>query len=290
MHTHLCISLNGGLEYVIRRRFLPMQIKYILGIILSISVFVVGCDSAPSPEDISSSVVLENQSDHSGIMVDLVGTPSFQITGATGSIGTFDVPDGEYTFSLLYPYFLPDTIVHAIENGIPSPPFSIELVQAFAFRVQPDSAVVPLSNNQAVFSTSVKNVSTDSRQIGSYSSHWPYGVTMTNGEWPNEYCQGNAMIQVTAQGQPMLGSIGPGAEYSRSPTFEFWTYFLNQVGCLSAGEYYLFYAPTDALAGARRYFSSIGDSLLTPEQALELNLSLYRKHELFHPALVRITN
>ncbi len=89
---------------------------------------------------------LQNQTDHSGVMVQLLELDQFVITDSTGEF-TFDrLPDGIYTLQAKYPYFRTDQITVQVENGNIQTPVGLELKQQLQFWIKPVETTISMSN------------------------------------------------------------------------------------------------------------------------------------------------
>jgi hypothetical protein len=91
---------------------------------------------------LSGAVSLENQSDHSGVMVKIEALGLFALTDSSGAFSFGEAPDGRWSLEASYPYF--ETVVKEVEvrDGLQRNSARFRLRQLLGFRVElPDTVV-----------------------------------------------------------------------------------------------------------------------------------------------------
>lgn len=93
-----------------------------------------------------SIVTLQNQSEHSGIMVKLVELDTFVITDSSGSFEFPKLRDGNYTLMAKYPYFSTKLLNIIVVDSTVQTRVNIELKQQFQFWIEPAETTISKSN------------------------------------------------------------------------------------------------------------------------------------------------
>lgn len=277
--------------------------------ILTIMVFFLNCkkDKITSNNIIEADirVMLENQIEHSGIMVKILEIDKFYITDSTGRVLFDSIPDGNYTLQVKYPYFITDMANIIIEDGKIKLTVNIELKQKMQFWIEPAETTISMSNlgNPDVFSISgfrqyrvnITKLPVSVRSMFDPVDLWaflPQGF-----EWP-VYPNADSIPDPCYASYGWLGSndafhdidiiFQPGdTTYAPVPHAD---PFLKK--CFFA-DYYLFFSSVTDEDNYPEYFDPVYiRNKSTPNQKLydSMNRSLLKKLELFRPAIVHIKN
>jgi len=255
-------------------------------------------------EFIQNRVKLENQLEHSGIMVKIVELDTFVITDSTGLFIFDNLPDGNYTLLARYPYFAPVQQNILIQDGVFQTPVNLQLKQQLQFWIEPaETTIVRQSQtNPHVFlfpglRQYRVNVSDEPVTVNTFLEpndfwalvpqdfDWPY---VSNPDSLPDYCYG------------LYGWLGgTDIEGGRETTFQLGdTSFVivPRLGdfllkdCVKPGAY-LFYSSISDLGHYLEYFDPAYVRYKgNPNQRLcdEMNRSLLKKRELFRPATIYI--
>jgi hypothetical protein len=92
-------------------------------------------------------VTLENQSDHSGVLVTILGLDTTAVTDSGGYFSFSDIPDGEWSLEAVYPYFESDTTVAEMTGGVLQSPVDMELRQLLQFSIEPSDTTISMSES-----------------------------------------------------------------------------------------------------------------------------------------------
>jgi hypothetical protein len=250
-------------------------------------------------------VTLENQIEHSGIMVKILELDKFFITDSTGLVLFDSIPDGNYILQAKYPYFTMDHANVLFEEGKIQSTVNIELKQQMQFWIEPAETTISMSNlgNPDIFLISgfrqyrvnITNLPVIVKARFDPVDLWaflPQGF-----EWPI-YPNADSIPDPCYASYGWLGSndafhdiyitFQPGdTTYAPVPRVD---PILSK--CFYINDYLFFSAVTDAY-NYPEYFDPIYiRNKSTPDQKLydKMNRSLLKKLELFRPAIVHITN
>jgi hypothetical protein len=91
-------------------------------------------------------VTLQNQTEHSGIMVKLVELDTFTVTDSTGHFQFNKLPDGSYTLEAKYPYFSTEQLNITISDSLIQSEVQIQLRQQLQFWIEPAETTISRSN------------------------------------------------------------------------------------------------------------------------------------------------
>ncbi len=240
-------------------------------------------------------VTLENQSEHSGIMVELLELDTFAVTDSTGKFILQNIPDGEYTMRAGYPYFSFAETKVLVQNGIIQTPVNMELKQLLQFWVEPsETTLSALDLSTLTAYLFVKNITDTIVTIGGYSSPEIFVAFEPQGfDWPLDSVPN---LCERRHGTFVNGdlTVAPGYSFLPSVTKSFQRQIPMDWGdsCFQRGTYLLFLGYTD-LSRFPRYFDS-GRYLWNdsdPRQPVyeQMNKSLYKKQKLFRPATILVT-
>jgi hypothetical protein len=122
-----------------------------LAVFSSVAVLLlaaIACDNdstwRPAP-GLSGYVRLENQNDHSGVLLRVSELDSTAVTDSTGFFSFGGIPDGSWQIVARYPYFEPDTATANLANGILQERIDITLEQLFQFWIEPSDTTISMS-------------------------------------------------------------------------------------------------------------------------------------------------
>jgi len=124
-----------------------MRIHIGVVILICATLCCSGCkDSGTQPQPTEKSIKLENQMDHSGIMITLVELNKFVITDSLGRFEFDSLRSGNYTLRARYPYFKTEQRTVLIEEGKIKTPVDIVLKQQLQFWIEPAETTISRSN------------------------------------------------------------------------------------------------------------------------------------------------
>jgi hypothetical protein len=122
-----------------------------LSCLLVLVLAALGCGedtSSVRPElGLHGQAVLANQSDHSGVLVKVVGLDSAAVTDAEGFFSISDIPDGHWSLVASYPYFESDTTVAEVVGGVVQSPVEMTLRQLLQFSIEPAETTISMSES-----------------------------------------------------------------------------------------------------------------------------------------------
>ena len=249
-------------------------------------------------------VHLQNQIEHSGIMVRLIELDKFVITDSNGHFEFNTLPDGNYTIEAKYPYFSPEKKTIQVQYGKVQTEVSLELKQQLQFWIQPPETTVSMGNLGSPYAFSLSgfrqyrvNLTDVPVTVGTYVEPQEFLVLVPQGfEWPYianpdslpDYCYreygwmgGNDLI------------IDAMHTFQPEDTTSFRIVnntIVEHKECFRAGDYFIYSAVSD-LGHYPQYFDPVY-VLYTPNQPLyyEMNRSVTKKRNLFRPAIIHLTN
>lgn len=251
-------------------------------------------------------VRLENQTDHSGIMIRLVELNKFVITDSLGHFDFDTLAPGNYTLRARYPYFKSEQRTVLVEEGKIKMPINIVLKQQLQFWIEPAETTISRSNlnDPNFFSFSgmrlhIVNISGERVNVGTYLDPlYPWGIVPQRFDWPfvqnpdnrTEYCY---------ERYGWLGST------DLIVNFRFWIQHgetllvivpqpLTRIrrDCVKEGTY-LFYSLLNNNGHYPEYFEPDYfwvDTLPHPQPYNQLTKTFFKKRQLFHPVIIHITN
>lgn len=211
-------------------------------------------------------VGLENQSDHSGIVVELTDPLSYKST-VTDSIGEFNfsgLRDGDGTIICSFPFFQPDTQSIRFENGkvIDWEPIILKQLIAIEISYDDSNALVIEYNSEVYLNVQVKYTNFSSEVFQTMSPYSP-GICelihcyQNNFEPFNEFTLGGFWDgELTAFSS---GAILPG-------TTEFTHMFFIGWSEIVPGEYYLYLAPSNS--GNDHFFGQLNNYVFGKENLI----------------------
>lgn len=117
--------------------------------LLSIVLITNSCDRnggvGPRIQVVSGHANLENQSDHSGVLLTITDLDSTAVTDSTGFFSFSGIPDGVWQLRAIYPFFETDTIDVELVNGLLQSPIEITLRQLLQFWIEPTDTTISMS-------------------------------------------------------------------------------------------------------------------------------------------------
>jgi len=166
-------------------------VKRVFGIIILLSL--VNCKNiGVDPDEGRVYVRLQNQTEHSGIMVEFTELNRFTLTDSLGYFSFDDLPNGIYTLHAKYPYFRPEHETVLVKDGKIQTPVNLELKQLLQFWVEPPETTISMSNlgNPDWFSLGglrqyLVNITTVPVRVGTYLGPVHLWALVPQGfDWP----------------------------------------------------------------------------------------------------------
>jgi len=271
-------------------------------------VLLTGCqEEATKPNETPRMFVrLENQTEHSGIMVKILELNRWTTTDSQGYFQFDTLQNGNYTFQARYPYFKTEEFSIMVNNGEIQPLINLHLKQLLQFWIEPAETTVSQNNfnNPNFFAFSgmrmkLTNISSDPVKVRiNHDPLYPWGLVPQELNWPcvpnpdnrPDFCYehygwlGNTdaiiLFYLTIYPGDTLSRIVPGPS--------------NVIGkdCVRIGKY-LFFSLLNNDHYYPEYFDAAYfwiDTLPHPQPYNQLNKTLIKKQELFRPAIINITN
>lgn len=285
-----------------------MAFRYALLLIIAPALFLqLRCkDSGTEASPAELIVRLENQTDHSGIMIRLVELNKFVITDSLGRFEFDSFAPGTYTLRARYPYFKTEERTVLFEAGKIKTQVNIVLKQQLQFWIEPAETTISRGNlnNPNFFSFSgmrlhIVNISGEPVNVGTYLDPlYPWGIMPQGFDWPfvpnpdnhTEYCYAH---------YGWLGST------DAIVNFRFWIQpgdtllvivprhlTVIERDCVREGTY-LFYSLLNNHGHYPEYFDPsyfMVDTLPHPQPYNQLTKTFLKKRQLFRPVIVNITN
>lgn len=287
------------------RLFFNILLHY-LTIPTTFFIVFLSCEGNFAPLNIGGMAVrLQNQNEHSGIMVRVVELDTFVITNPIGNFELKELPDGDYTLEAKYPYFASAEQKVSVINGKITTKIQIELNQQLQFWIEPAETTISINNlsDSVYFSiTGFRqyrvNITEDPVIVGTYLEPLNLWALIPQGfDWPyipnidsiSDLCYlrygwlggTDAIIDV-------FFTFLPG-DKSYTPTIGS-PNILKE--CFQTGNY-LFFSCVSDLGHFPEYFDpSCIRNLDTPNQEIydEMNRSLIKKVGLFRPAILHVVD
>jgi len=112
-------------------------------------VLLTGCqEEATKPNETPRMFVrLENQTEHSGIMVKILELNIWTITDSQGYFQFDTLQNGNYTFQARYPYFKTEKFSIMVNNGEIQPFINLHLKQLLQFWIEPAETTIFIYND-----------------------------------------------------------------------------------------------------------------------------------------------
>ena len=261
------------------------------------------CEQNPQAGVPAGVITLENQTEHSGILVALAEVDTFVVTDSLGFFSFGELPGGSYTLSARYPYF--ETVEAPLRVDGDTGPEAIhyQLRQVFQFWVEPLEMTISLmaatSEISGLGSTTMRatvvNLTDDAVTIG--APHGPFelvAVSPVDHSWPFVPNPDNR-AELCYEHYEWLGSstLTVPAGYNFGPEESLQSSIRVDLDrtCFEAGTYLVFFSVNDA-AHYPEYFNAghFWDQqdpqtwIFTP-----FNRTLLKKHNLFRPAVLHLT-
>ncbi len=233
----------------------------------------------PQPSDVSGFASLENQSDHSGILLRLSELDSTTVTDSAGSFSFSQVPPGAWQLVAFYPYFESCSLMVRVPEDSLLPAGSLLLEQQLQFWTELPSDTISISEDLLEWNTLpltgyVENVTTRMVGVGCY--HGPpklVAVRPAEGSATEECDILYGRLVCMDTHDIHWYSFEPGRVYRCDILTP-----LSQSCFFPSSRYEVYWAISDQ-AHYSRWLQSFG----------EHNLSLYRKKELFRPSTFLLT-
>jgi hypothetical protein len=251
------------------------------------------------PPSQSNYIHLQNQTEHSGIMVKILELNRFVITDSLGYFEFDSLQNGKYTLTAKYPYFSSAQESINVKDNKIEQTVHLELNQLLQFWVEPPETTIFMSNQKdpnyfslATVRTSALNVTNTIVDVGYYMGNpefvaflpvenkWPYG---SNYNPPNDcYLTFGRFVAFTFFNAGKI-TFQPG-DTLQSYT---WQLFSVRRDCFPIGNYLIFWAVSD-LSRYPEYFDPY--NILGKPINETMNQSLLKKNNLFRPGLVHLIN
>ena len=260
-------------------------------------------DSDEHPIGLVGIVELENQDEHSGVIVWNSELDTFAITDETGLFDFGNVADGSYELRVRYPYFEEKVIKFKVEDGKTTTNKPVRLKQVLRFWIEPAETTISInqdSTNEYILDMRgfVENLTEDTVRIGgTLGPRKLFSLYPTKSSWPLTYDDVDNRIESCYEHYGWHGAniffdlfvfpIVPGITGSsilRTPNG-----FILQ--CLDIGAYYAFWSLSDQ-RHFKEYFEADyfwDDDHATVELYNYLNRTLQKKKNLLRPSVVHIT-
>lgn len=259
-------------------------------------IAIAGCDhtTALDPDsslpDFRSRVVLDNQTNHSGVLVKLLGTNAIAVSNDSGyfdfSLRQIDEPfqDGDYSARIIYPYFSSVDTSITLVNGVIDPPLQIQLEQFVRFWVEPSDTLGVISSDGQLRGYA-ENLTDQilTYATGGLQKRWAIEPFIR--EWDESRCAYCRQITDGVQGLPSGIRLDP-YETKLIGYFSFsWFDGCSVYLCIAPGAYDVYVGA--ATGEYQDYFST---RVWSDPHHSALNQSLLKKPELMAPARIFVIN
>jgi hypothetical protein len=272
----------------------------LLAIIFFVIVLYSSCDKKNptqfDPPFQLNYISLQNQTEHSGIMVKIKELDQFVITDSLGFFNFDSLPNGNFILKAKYPYFATREESIRVVSGKIEPPVHLELKQLLQFWIEPPETSISINNdpnycrltgfrlNMANLTDSTVTVQNSKGGTLHLEALKPIGFS-----WPTDNCH-------ATYGMFIVGNLAFGPNYTFQPkdTVSLPSgSIIMEVDplCLSLNKYLLYATIPDQL-NFKEYFDIDSLQAGTPNQPRynQMNSSLLKKINLFRPMIVHITN
>lgn len=279
-----------------------MLSKYCVVVCLSI-LLLFGCEKPTSPDekvlDKENYIHLQNQTDHSGVLIKILETGAMAITDSLGYFTLPKVIDGEYTLQVKYPFFKIVEQSVVISDSLLQTKIELELEQQLQFWVEPAETTITIADktNFLEFRGYAENISDTIVSGTTYtlpsnwgilpeSIYWNFGGSILDSKRCYEENWNIGLTDMTAVGGY---SIQAGKIISILNK-EVW-----QLGyeCTPPGRKYLLFFSLVDEKHFGEYFQGefFVDGKVDINQIINpLTKSLFKKRELFRPSIINFTN
>jgi hypothetical protein len=252
-------------------------------------------------------IKLENQTDHSGIWVSLIGTNEFAVTDSLGRVRFRPETSGYFTLRARYPYFQTEERTVSVERGEIQTPIHIVLEQQLQFWIEPPETTISRSNlnDTNFFSFSgmrlyVVNVSDSPVTLRiNLDPEFLWALIPQGFTWPY-VTNVDSIVDLCYLLYGWLGATDAIVDFEH--TFQPGRLLSVPVprstaplrkDCVTEGSY-LFYSCVSDVYNYPEYFDPVYVRGYIGGEYREvydrMNRSLIRKSQLFRPAIVHITN
>lgn len=259
-------------------------------------LFFVKCKDSSSPEtgtNNKSSVKLENQDDHSGIMFHIVELDTILTTNHNGQLIYSTLLDGNYTVNVGYPYFKLIHVDITVINGEIDPALNVNLKQQVRFWIEPAETTITLYGDFSV-RLYAENKTDSLLLLAGYNEPLILrAFSPSKHEWPyvsgkdSFYCEFTKGLLIKGDLTHPVSTI---IEPAKISSFLYRCSMFHP--CFLIGEYELYLTLTD-LSRYPLYFEyERFEDLSNPEDLkyLAMNKSLLLKRNLVKPAILYIAD
>lgn len=250
-------------------------------------------------------VTLQNQNEHSGIMLRIVELDTFVLTDSCGHFEFPKLPDGNYTFEARYPYFDSKQMNILITENMIQSEVQIELKQLFQFWIEPAEISISKSNigDPDFFSVAGLrqyrvNITESTLTVRSGLDPLDYWAFYPEGfDWPyipnpdslQDFCYAN-------YGWMGRNDLFHDIDLIFQPNDTTWVSVpqpsIMLKDCFYQGAYKFYSSVTDTYNYPEYFHPAFVRNLRSPNHGLydQMNRSLFKKTQLFRPAKLNITN
>jgi len=278
------------------------KINEILFFILVIIFF--GCTKPTAPDDkvldTDNYIHLQNQTDHSGVLIKIIDSDAMAITDSLGCFTLPKVANGEYTLQAKYPFFKIVEQSVVIADSVLQTEIEIELEQQLQFWVEPAETTLTMADKTRFweFRGYAKNISDTVVSGTTFSIPENWGLIPESINW--NFGQNNIIDAKRCYGD--FTHIGPTDILGRARFYvepgDTWGTIYKDVWllgyeCTPPGRTYLFfYIFVDEKHFEEYYYGRFFvDGKIDDSQIINpLTKSLFKKRELFRPAIINFTN
>lgn len=264
--------------------------------------------NGPESEELMNHVTLENQAEHSGILVKLVELDTVVFTDSTGYFNFGKLPDGSWTLKAKYPYFSPIEESVIVRDSVVQTTIDIQLKQLLQFWIEPADTTISMDQgNSTVFTftlqTKLVNINNERVTVrGVLNPRQFFAIRPQDFQWPfvpnpdnrTEFCYEHyEWFGATDAFDLFEFHFDPGDTISLPAKYH-GGWFLKS--CFNPGTYLVFSAPSDHWNNPEyfdpAYFWDQEKDPLPPawawEKSKQLNKTLLLKRELFQPATITL--
>ena len=261
-------------------------------------IIVISCnETITPPENDENYIRLQNQSDHSGVLIKLLNT---DVMTVTDSLGNFTLPktaDGEYTLQAKFPFFEIYEENVQVKNAFLQTKIQAELKQQLQFWVEPAETTISLAEKTRFwnYNAYVKNLSDEKYSTTEYAYTKNWGIVPQSFNWRvnNDSINSDYCYEIyTYIGLTDIPGIG-GFTIEADDTLSYKYYDICPLGydCTPPGKsYLLYYIAVDTKKFEEFYNSEYPDGIKqNTAQSITPLFSLLKKKELFRPAIIHFT-
>ncbi|MEN8193485.1 MAG: hypothetical protein ABFS12_11755 [Bacteroidota bacterium] len=269
-----------------------------------VMVFIVwNCEKPTTPDEVNikrqNYIRLQNQTEHSGVLIKLVDTKVLAVTDSQGYFILPKTTDGEYILQAKYPFFKIIEQKVKVVDSLLETNVQIELKQQLQFWVEPAETTITIADKSRFWESKgyVKNISDTTVWGISYTIPNNWGIIPEGLEWnyihndidPNFCYQDIPIIGLT----DLLGIGGFSIQPGDTGIYKYKDLWQLGYKCTPPGRTYLLFFSLvdqkyfDEYFQNRFYLDGKVDSSQIINPLLE---SFFKKRELFRPAIINFTN